>query len=321
MGWPRLWCLERLPNVGHLEAAGPQVPIDDLFAVWQRTTAGVLPGGPRIPSSSSVSKRKRASLTASPPPSLPTEGNTGKGKQCQVIPEDDADDGRVVGKMGTHHRCRAKKQQVVSPPPSPSPSPLVPQIRPGTPLQPPPPTPLVPLFLPSLQESMPVAVPWSPLPAPSFPLPVHVPVSTVVPPTNHPLIDLDSDVERCPCSRPPLHTFSILQLQRIHPQRPPYFVEPSEDGEVVDGLEEGISAMSPPEILGMIQQELNSLTPKQLRNLLLRVKGQHQTKFEHINEMAKGWREAISYTQGLAIGKHQWGLHKICPFVIVSGVH
>ncbi|KAG6904519.1 hypothetical protein DXG01_009291, partial [Tephrocybe rancida] len=66
--------------------------------------------------------------------------------------------------------------------------------------------------------------------------------------------------------------------------------------------------MSPPEILGMIQQELNSLTPKQLRSLLLRVKGQHQTEFRHMDETAKGWQEAISYTQGLAIGEHQRGL-------------
>ncbi|KAG6913816.1 hypothetical protein DXG01_004135 [Tephrocybe rancida] len=243
MGWPHLWCLEQLPNIGHLKAADPQVPIDNLFMVWQCSAAGVLPGGPHIPSSSSVSKRKCASLTASPPPSLLTEGNTSKGKQCQVISEDDADDGRVVGKMGTHHlRIYARRSSMESPSCSlVSPTGSCTRIYSG-------------------------------------------------PPTNHPLINLDSDVEVSTFASPP-HTFSILQPQRIHPQRPPYFVEPSEDGEVVNGLEEGISAMSPPEILGMIQQELNSLTLKQLHNLLLHVKGQHQTEFKHMGETAKGWRK------------------------------
>ncbi|KAG6906626.1 hypothetical protein DXG01_012871 [Tephrocybe rancida] len=318
MGWPRLWCLERLPNIGHLEAAGPQVPLDDLFAVWQRAAAGVplpnnlstLPGGPLVPPSPSAPKIKRTSSAASNSPPLQGEGNVVKGKQRQVTEEDDVDEGLAVGKVGTRHLRRAKKQRVVSPPPSPSPSPPVPRIRLDTPLQPPPPAFSEPLFLPSSGGSTPVGVPRSPLPAPSFPASVPAPVSGLVPPADHPLIDLDSDAE-ISAPAPPPHAFSMLQPQRVHPLPPPYFVEPLEDGEVVDGLEAGLSTMSPSETPGVIQQELNSLTPKQLRNLLLRVKGQHQTEFKHMEEAAKGWREAISFAQGLAIGEHRRGLNAV----------
>ncbi|KAG6914873.1 hypothetical protein DXG01_014819, partial [Tephrocybe rancida] len=322
MGWPRLWVVERLLNVGHLEVAGPHVPVSDLLAVWRHAAAGTpLPESlsalfARLLVPAGSSKRKR-----SPSPELsnkqrqesePRVVEEGvavqrvgtshlraacKQKTCAPQPRPTSQTGidseeMGVEMMGLRRLHRAKRQQVDLSSPSPSPPPNVPRICPGT-----------PLFLPASDVSSPLGVPWSPLSAASIPQPVPV-VVTAISPDDNLLIDLASDVE-VPTAAPPPRVFSLLQPQRVHPSPRRYFVEPSEDGEVVDGLEEGLSAMTPSEILGLMQRELESLTPKQLRNLLLRIKGQHQTEFEAFEETARGWQESLAYAQGLAIGEHQ----------------
>ncbi|KAG6914072.1 hypothetical protein DXG01_002555 [Tephrocybe rancida] len=318
MGWPRLWVAERLLNVRHLEVAGPHVPVSDLLTVWRHAATGTpLPESlsalfARLLVPAGSSKRKR-----SPSPELPDKQR--QESEPRVVKECVA-----VQRVGTSHLCAACKQKMCAPQlrpasqtgidseemgvemtglcrlldlssPSPSPPPNVPQIRPGT-----------PLFLPASDIFSPLGVLWSPLPAASIPQPVPVMVTAVSPDDNL-LIDLASDVE-VPAAAPPPRVFSLLQPQHVHPSPCCYFVKPSEDGEVVDGLEEGLSAMTPSKILGLMQRELESLTPKQLRNLLLRIKGQHQTEFEAFEEMARGWRESLAYAQGLAIGEHQCGL-------------
>ncbi|KAG6915888.1 hypothetical protein DXG01_009390 [Tephrocybe rancida] len=390
MGWPRLWSLERLPHLGHLEVRGPHVPVSDLFAVWQHAAAGSL----------ARSQRKRSSSAASLPLLVQDEGEQrrvpveefveeagviekvgtrhlrtarkeqasaeSKGKRRQVSEDGDIEGDAEVERVGARHPHRAKRRRIVSSP-SPLPPPLLSRIRPGTalpplppasseplflpgsgsstpqgvlgsplpahpfpapiplpsavppvnhslinpdfgakvsspvphPLQPPPPASPEPLFPSSDAPSMPQGVPWSPLPAPSFPTPAPVPSVTL--PADHPL-HFGAKV-----SNPVPSPHTLLQLQRVQPSPPDHFIEPTEEGEFVEGLEAGLSTMSPSEVLGIIQQELDSLAPQQLCNILLHIKGQRQTEFE-VDEKVRGWRESLSRAQGLAIGEYRRGL-------------
>ncbi|KAG6914327.1 hypothetical protein DXG01_000985 [Tephrocybe rancida] len=298
----------------HLEVAGPHVPVSDLLAIWQHATAGVpLPKSLSVlfaslltPAGSS-SKRKRSPSPESSEEqrqvSEPTVVRQRVGVKVgtshlrnalkQQVPtrsqaEVDSEE-VVVGQAGVCHLHRAKSQSSLSP----SPPPQVPRISLGT-----------PLFLPSLNASSPPSLPWSPIPAPPIPRPPPVEVSpAMTSPADNLLIDLASDI-KVSVAAPSPRVVSLSQPQRIHPSPPCYFVEPLEDGEVVDGLEEGLLVMSPSEILGLMQWELESLTPKQLCNLLLCIKGQHQMEFEAFKETARGWQESLAYVQGLAIGEH-----------------
>ncbi|KAG6914396.1 hypothetical protein DXG01_000603 [Tephrocybe rancida] len=276
MGWPCLWIAERFLNVGHLKVAGPHVPVSDLLAVWQHAAAG--PPLPELLSAlfarllvpASLSKRKR-----SPSPEL-------SNKQCQESEPRVVEEGVGVQRVGTSYLRAAHKQKTCAHQPRPASQTGIDSKEMGVGM-----TGLRRLRR-AKRQRVDLSSP-SPSPPPNIP--------RICPGT--PLFLPASDV-----SSPLGVLWSPLPAASIPQPVPVVFIEPLEDGEVVDGLEEGLSAMTPSEILGLMQQELELLTPKQLRNLLLRIKGQHQMEFEAFEETARGWRESLAYAQGLAIGEH-----------------